>query len=99
MSMIPPNWLGSILQSHGAQARASEKSARDAVEQARQAERGSFSDSLHNVIENDDKDSSVNADAEGRGGGPGRSRTGPDDEAGQPPSDDGAEPGALDIEA
>jgi len=100
MSTIPPNWLGSIAQGHAAQTRATEKEMRETVERAKQAERGSFADSLHNVVENDDRDSSVDAEAEGRGGGSGRSRTRPDDDAEQAPDNASApHTGTLDIEA
>jgi hypothetical protein len=64
MTTIPPNWLGSIIQSQGAQERASQ--AKNA-EEAKGTERGAFSDKLRDVIENNDRDVEVYSDAEGAG--------------------------------
>lgn len=64
MSTIPPNWLGSIIQSQGAQERAGQAKAAD---EAKGAERGAFSEKLLDVIENSDRDGEVYADAEGPG--------------------------------
>jgi len=65
MSTIPPNWLGSIIKTQGAEKRAAEQRA---GESAASAERGgNFAQNLNNVIENDDRDSSVYEDAEGAG--------------------------------
>lgn len=66
MSTIPPTWLGSILQTQGAKARAAgDKQAETAAE----AERGgdTFAEKLQDVIEETDRDSQVYADAEGTG--------------------------------
>jgi hypothetical protein len=64
MTTIPPNWLGSIIQSQGAQERAGQaKNAED----AKGTERGEFSDKLRDVIENNDRDVEVYSDAEGTG--------------------------------
>ena len=64
MSAIPPNWLGSIIQSQGAHERANQaKNAED----AKGAERADFSDRLRDVIENTDRDAEVYSDAEGAG--------------------------------
>jgi hypothetical protein len=64
MSTIPPNWLGSIIQSQGAQERASQAKS---AEEAKGTERGEFSDKLRDVIENADRDVEVYSDAEGTG--------------------------------
>ncbi len=64
MSAIPPNWLGSIIQSQGAQERASQ--AKNA-EEAKGTERGAFSEKLQDIIENTDRDVEVYSDAEGSG--------------------------------
>ncbi len=65
MSTIPPNWLGSIIQSHDAQRRAD---ADRSVQEAAAAERvRDPSAADRNIIENDDTDSSVYSDAEGAG--------------------------------
>jgi len=65
MSAIPPNWLGSIIQTQGAQERAGQAKA---AEEAKGAARARFSEQLSEVIENDDRDAEVYADAEGAGG-------------------------------
>ena len=66
MSSIPPTWLASIIQTQGSQARSTEARSK---EQAGAPERGGdkFSSELSEVIENDDRDSEVYADAEGSG--------------------------------
>jgi hypothetical protein len=64
MSTIPPNWLGSIIQSQGAQERAGQAKS---AEEAKGTERGAFSDRLRDVIENSDRDVEVFSDAEGTG--------------------------------
>lgn len=66
MSSIPPNWLSSIIQTQGSQARSTEARSK---EQAGAPERGGdkFSSELGEVIENDDRDSEVYSDAEGSG--------------------------------
>lgn len=65
MSTIPTNWLGSIIQSQGAQERAGQAKN---VEEAKGGERADFSDRLRDIIENDDRDAEVYSDAEGSGG-------------------------------
>ena len=65
MSTIPPNWLGSIIQTQGAKARAAEeKQKADAAEAASEA---SFANKLQDVIASDDRDAQVYSDAEGAG--------------------------------
>ncbi len=67
MSAIPPNWLGSIAQTPGAQVRAAEERARQTNAQTEQTSGGSFADRLQDVIEEADRDGQVYADAEGSG--------------------------------
>lgn len=66
MSAIPPGWLGSIIQTQGAQARAAGDKQRENVTEAEHAD-GTFADKLQDVIEETDRDSQVYADAEGTG--------------------------------
>lgn len=66
MTAIPPNWLGSIIQTQGAARRAGEQRAQESSSQAEGA-RDSFSKDLQNVIENSDRDGQVYSDAEGAG--------------------------------
>jgi hypothetical protein len=96
MSAIPPTWLGSIIQTQGAEARAAgDKQAESAAESERAG--GTFTDKLQDVIEKGDRDSQVYADAEGSG-----SQGRPSEEAEERPPDEPAaeEPGsALDLRA
>ncbi len=97
MSLIPPNWLGSILQTSGAERRAAERRAQDAAAAAERVP--GFAESLQNVIEETDRDSQVYSDAEGSGS-QGRPSEGPPDEA--PPADaapDDPAAGGLDVQA
>lgn len=94
MSSIPPTFLGSLIQTHGAQQReAARKREVDAVG----GERPAFSRELTGAIENDERDSQTYSDAEGKGGY-GRQR--PDD---APPEDTEAAPAAppsgIDLQA
>ncbi len=97
MSAIPPSWLGSIIQTQGAQARAAgDKQAEGAAESERAG--GTFADKLQDVIEETDRDSQVYADAEGAGS-QGRPSEGAGDES-PPDEPDVEEPGgALDVQA
>ena len=65
MTTIPPNWLGSIIQTQGAQERAGQAKSE---EEAKGTQRGEFSERLRDVIENSDRDVEVYSDAEGAGG-------------------------------
>jgi hypothetical protein len=97
MSTIPPNWLGSIIQSQGAQERAGQAKS---AEEAKGTERGAFSDKLRDIIENTDRDVEVYSDAEGTGsqGSPfGEAEEQADQEEPTQEEQDG-EPG-LDLEA
>ena len=67
MSAIPPNWLGSIIQSQGAQERAGQAKAAEDAANAKGTERGRFSSELQDIIESSDADSEVYSDAEGAG--------------------------------
>ena len=96
MSAIPPNWMASSIQAHGAADRAAESRRR---EKAEASERSGEADSadLENVIENAGRDSEVYSDAEGSG-----SQGRPSGEADQDPNEPEQEstPGAgLDVEA
>jgi len=64
MSSIPPNWLGSIIQTQGAQERAGQARSTD---EAKQSERGHFAEKLQDVIETGEGDGEVYEDAEGTG--------------------------------
>jgi hypothetical protein len=67
MSTIPPNWLGSIIQTHGAQERAGQAKDAENADQAKRTGSGAFSEKLQDIIENTDRDVEVYADAEGAG--------------------------------
>lgn len=93
MSTIPPNWLGSIIQTQGAQERANQaKNAED----AKGTERGAFSEKLQDIIENNDRDVEVYSDAEGAGS-QGAPFSEPEEEPQEDQEDENA--GTLDIEA
>ena len=100
MSAIPPTWLGSIIQTQGAQKRAAEAQDAEKAAQAERAGAGSFADSLQDIIEASDRDSQVYADAEGAGSR-GRPHEEPaEEEQTQPEGDDQNEQaGGLDVEA
>jgi hypothetical protein len=101
MAGIPPNWLGSIIQSQGAQQRAA---ADKAKQEASQTEGGgnSFSEKLQDVIEASDRDSQVYSDAEGQGS-QGRPSETPDESESTPEENEdeqaGTGPSHLDVEA
>ncbi len=100
MSAIPPTWLGSIIQTQGAQKRAAEAQDAEKAAQAERAGAGSFADSLQDVIEASDRDSQVYADAEGAGSRGRPSEEPADEEHAKPGSDDrNDQSGGLDIEA
>jgi hypothetical protein len=97
MSTIPPNWLGSIIQTQGAQARAAGDKQKENVAETERAG-GTFADKLQDVIESNDRDSQVYADAEGTG-----SKGRPFEGNAEPPAEDGPDaddsPGGLDVQA
>lgn len=101
MSSIPPNFQASIIQTHAAQQRASEARQKETNADRLRARDTNFSDKLHDLIENSDRDSSVFADAEGSGS---QGRAAADAEAELTPDesadrDDDAAPGGLDVQA
>lgn len=67
MSAIPPNWLASGIQAQGAQRRAVEDRDRDAAAQSRAAAGDAFSRDLIDGVQNSDRDSQADTDAEGAG--------------------------------
>ncbi len=67
MSTIPPNWLGSIIQTQGAASRAVGQRQTEEAPQAERAAAGPFASQLQDVIENTDRDTQVYADSEGTG--------------------------------
>ena len=100
MSAIPPNWLGSIIQTQGAARRAAEERAQEQTAESERSSGANFADSLQNVIENSDRDSSVYSDAEGQGGQGSPFEDGPPPDEQNPASDSPpASAGGLDIEA
>lgn len=64
---IPPTWLNSIVQGHGAKTRAAEEKQKENAAQAEATGEGSFGNNLQDVIEASDRDSQVYSDAEGSG--------------------------------
>ncbi len=97
MSAIPPNWLGSIVQTQGAHGRAAADKAAE-VEAAAERADGSFAERLTNEIEASDRDSQVYSDAEGTGsqGRPFEQAASEEPEAETPEAD---ESGGLDVQA
>ncbi len=102
MSTIPPNWLGSIIQTHGAQDRAAEAKNKERAADAERAGKEGFADRLQDIIENTDRDSQVYADAEGAGS-QGRPFSEEEEEQDQSqdsdPDGDEQELGSIDLEA
>jgi len=97
MSAIPPNWLGSIIQSSGAQSRAAAD--RSKADSAQSPTNAAFKHDLVDAIQNNDSDS--RADSEGAGQG-GEGRAWSDENApptDQPAKKDPKQGGGLDIEA
>lgn len=99
MAGIPPNWLGSIVQTQGAAQRSGEKKARESASASETAGTGSFADNLQGIVGASDRDNQVYSDAEGAGS------QGSPFEEGEPeaetPGDDEQRPptGGLDVEA
>ncbi|MBK9127827.1 MAG: hypothetical protein IPM13_08495 [Phycisphaerales bacterium] len=67
MSLIPPNWLGSILGAPGASQRAGSAKATEDASASTTRGPNSFADNLMDVIESSERDSQVYTDAEGSG--------------------------------
>ena len=100
MSTIPPNWLGSIIQTQGGQARAAGDKQKAEAAQTESAKEGSFADKLQDVIEETDRDSQVYSDAEGTGSQGSPFEEAPDDqepEAEAPEQDEDLD--GLDLQA
>lgn len=102
VSAIPPNWLGSVIQGHGAQQRASENRSRETATEA-DVVRGHASERVSDAIDISDRDSEVYEDAEGQGGPAGHGQGRSDEEpapAAEPPDADAEEtPPKIDIQA
>ena len=102
MSTIPPNWLGSIIQTHGAQDRATEAKNKERAGDAERAGKEGFAERLQDIIENSDRDSQVYSDAEGTGS-QGRPYSEEEQEQEQPQDSNAEEDdeplGGLDVEA
>ena len=67
MSTIPPGWLGSVIQTQGAKARAATDMQTEGAAQAERVGGDTFAERLQDVIESNDRDSQVYSDAEGTG--------------------------------
>ncbi len=65
-SIVPPNWLGSIIQTHGARARSVQEREQEGAAQS-EREADVFAGKLRDAIDNTDRDGQVYADAEGAG--------------------------------
>ena len=100
MSTIPPNWLGSIIQTQGGQARAAGDKQKAEAAQTESTKEGTFADKLQDVIDETDRDSQVYSDAEGTGS-QGRPSEQPDDDQATKPEDEEREEdrGGLDLQA
>jgi hypothetical protein len=103
MSTIPPNWLGSIIQTQGAKAAAAQEKDKQSSAAAERTSEGAFANRLQNVIDETDQDSSVYSDAEGQGSRGRAPSDGPDEESPptEDPRDDATDPdaGGLDLQA
>lgn len=100
MSTIPPTWLGSVIQTQGAKARAAGDKQRENVAETERGAAGSFADKLQDVIESSDRDSQVYSDAEG-GGSQGRPFEGtvPDEPPADADADSTSAADGLDLQA
>jgi hypothetical protein len=99
MSTIPPNWLGSIIQTQGSHARAAGDKEKESGVQAERVGGERFADKLQDVIESSDRDSQVYSDAEGTGS-QGRPDGGPPvEEQAAPDNTDEPPTGGLDVQA
>jgi hypothetical protein len=99
MSTIPPNWLGGIIQTQGAQTRAVGERDREHAAQTEQTS-DAFADKLQTAIENAGRDSQVYSDAEGSGGQGRPSEGAPAEDAKSPPEENDADTdGGLDLQA
>lgn len=101
MSSIPPAGHASLIQAHGAARRAAETSEKEAAAESKRTRNDKFADRLQEVIENDNLDSQVYADAEGAGSQGKRHADERDEssEADDENTSDAESDGHLDIEA
>ncbi len=100
MAGIPPTWLGSIIQTQGAQTHAAERKAKESAAETERAGPGVFADRLQDVIESSDRDSQVYSDAEGPGSQGRPSDEGAtEDQQNDNTSTPGVPVGGLDVEA
>ena len=100
MSTIPPNWLGSIIQTQGAKARAAADKQKENVAETERGAEGSFADKLQDVIESSDRDSQVYSDAEGAGSqGRPFEGTAPDEKPTAEDAESDSAAGGLDLQA
>lgn len=100
-SAIPPNFLSSIIQAQDAQKRASEARQAEQTADHQRAQGGSFAEKVQDIIEVEDRDTSVFADAEGTGS-QGRAFSPPEDAPLTSAEDDAEaapDAGGIDIEA
>jgi hypothetical protein len=100
MAGIPPTWLGSIIQTQGAQTHAAERKAKEGAAETERAGPAAFAERLQDVIESSDRDSQVYSDAEGPGsqGRPSEEEA-TEDQQNDNPSTPAAPVGGLDVEA
>lgn len=101
MSTIPPNWLGSIIQTQGSQSKAAVDKQREKAAETERTGTQPFAESLQNVIEESDRDTQVYSDAEGTGS-QGRPFEGPPNEDASSDvdrSNDTHPSGGLDVQA
>jgi hypothetical protein len=98
MSTIPPNWLGSIIQTQGAKARAAGDKEKENAAEAERTGADTFADKLQAVIGSGDRDTQVYSDAEGTGS-QGRPFEPPAEEPKAPDQDEDDGPDRLDLQA
>ena len=101
MSTIPPNWLGSIIQTQGSQSKAAVDKQREKAAETERTGTQAFAESLQNVIEESDRDTQVYSDAEGAGsqGRPFEESANPDPSPAAERRDDDDHGGGLDVQA
>jgi len=100
VSTIPPNWLGSIIQTQGGQARAAGDKQKAEGAQTESTKESTFADKLQNVIDETDRDSQVYSDAEGSGSQGRPSEEAPSEQEPQPDDQERDEnAGGLDLQA
>jgi hypothetical protein len=98
MTAIPPGWLGSIIQTQGAHARAAAQKQDAEAAATERAGGGSFAEKLSDVIDETDRDSQVYSDAEGPGG-QGRPSDSPPEQSEPSDESDDSPAAGLDLQA